>query len=355
MAVKVSVIIPVYNLENYIRTAVESVLEGSFQDYEILLIDDGSTDGTLGVCRELEAADSRIRVFTKENGGVGSARNYGLDRAEGEFVAFIDGDDLVTENYLERLVSTMEEDHLDWVICGWQWSEEHSEATRYVAFHRDTRIIAGDDEEKMIEAVLRGEGFSGIPSNCMGLYRRSLIENHHLRVPEDLRRGEDLVFNYSLAHYIRRFQFLKEPMYICRYREEASLGTMIAGDPIGEVLGLLEALDRERQRYGDRWTYGGLRFLYAKVYKIFIHIIVAEEDGKSRKEMIRRVDRALHGGSLSKLWEKIRWQHGRRRDKLKSFVWYVCLKMRWYSAAVSIWRIVSGRQNDESQRNYTGL
>ena len=101
---RVTVIVPVYNTEQYLSQCIESVLNQSFNSFELLLIDDGSKDGSGDICDEYAKKDSRIRVFHKENGGVSSARNLGLDNVLGEWVFFFDGDDLLPGRALEALI-----------------------------------------------------------------------------------------------------------------------------------------------------------------------------------------------------------------------------------------------------------
>ena len=102
MALKISIIIPVYNSENTLRRCIDSVLNQTFTDFECLLIDDGSKDRSGEICDEYAQMDSRVRVFHKENGGVSSARNVGLDNARGEWITFCDSDDTVTAEWLQN-------------------------------------------------------------------------------------------------------------------------------------------------------------------------------------------------------------------------------------------------------------
>ena len=96
----ISIITPVYNAEKYLRCCIDSIIAQTFTDFELLLIDDGSKDKSGAICDEYAAKDARIRVFHKENGGVSSARNLGLDNAKGEWITFIDSDDWVKQDYL---------------------------------------------------------------------------------------------------------------------------------------------------------------------------------------------------------------------------------------------------------------
>ena len=101
---KISVIVPVYKVEQYLHRCIDSILSQSFTDFELLLIDDGSPDNCGKICDEYTQKDSRVRVFHKPNGGVSSARNLGLDNAKGKWIAFIDSDDFVEKEYLEKLL-----------------------------------------------------------------------------------------------------------------------------------------------------------------------------------------------------------------------------------------------------------
>lgn len=101
--VEVSVIIPVYNVRKYLRRCIESVLEQNFDDYEIILVDDGSTDGSEEICNLYKNKHDRVRVYHKENGGLSDARNYGIDKSKGKYLAFIDSDDYIAYDYLSTL------------------------------------------------------------------------------------------------------------------------------------------------------------------------------------------------------------------------------------------------------------
>lgn len=101
---QISVIVPVYNAERYLHRCVDSILSQTFSNFELLLINDGSKDSSGAICDEYAAKDPRVRVFHKENGGVSSARNLGLDNACGEWIAFVDSDDWISENYLESML-----------------------------------------------------------------------------------------------------------------------------------------------------------------------------------------------------------------------------------------------------------
>ena len=123
---KISVIVPVYNTAQFLPRCIESILSQSFTDFELLLIDDGSTDGSGKICDAYAEKDNRIRVFHKENGGVSSARNLGLDNARGEWVTFVDSDDYVSPVILEKCLESV--NGYDMVVFNYQNVEGDREA-----------------------------------------------------------------------------------------------------------------------------------------------------------------------------------------------------------------------------------
>lgn len=114
---RLSIIIPVYNNENYLRPALQSVLAQTYPDFEVLVIDDGSTDGSLAICREFAQKDKRLRVIQKENGGVSSARNRGLEEAAGQYIAFVDGDDCIDPEMYTTMITILQDTGADLVDC----------------------------------------------------------------------------------------------------------------------------------------------------------------------------------------------------------------------------------------------
>lgn len=182
----VSIIVPAYNAAGTLSMCLDSILAQTFPDFELIVTDDGSTDGTPGICDRYAAKDRRVKIIHKANSGVAAARNSGLETAGGEFVTFVDSDDSVKPEYLANLQSHVT-DGTDLVI---------SNACR--------SCIAGWMEERYVPVTVQGRDFDGIFANNVlhtspwsKLYRRSVIEDNALRFPEDMRIGEDAVFLLS--------------------------------------------------------------------------------------------------------------------------------------------------------------
>jgi glycosyltransferase involved in cell wall biosynthesis len=117
MEAKVSIIIPIYNMENYLEECIESIIEQSYKNIEIILINDGSTDKSEIICRKYQIKDTRIKLISSKNKGVSNARNLGIEASTGEYISFIDPDDTVDKKYIEKLLIHMKKYCCDIVFC----------------------------------------------------------------------------------------------------------------------------------------------------------------------------------------------------------------------------------------------
>lgn len=179
---KISVIVPVYNAEKYLHRCVDSILAQTYTDFELLLINDGSPDNCGAICDEYAQKDSRVRVFHKENGGVSSARNMGLDNAKGEWVTFVDADDWITSQCIEMLTQRLD---ADMIKCGIESFDKSSSWTVGDGLYGVKQFL--DNFEK--EFIAR--------SSCVTLFKRELIRRHNVSFDKHIRFGEDMIFNLS--------------------------------------------------------------------------------------------------------------------------------------------------------------
>lgn len=187
----ISIIVPVYKVELYLHKCIDSILEQSFTDFELLLIDDGSPDKCGKICDEYAVKDKRIKVYHKKNGGPSSARNYGLDNAKGEWIVFIDSDDYVGKDYLRCLYEMVESD-IDLVVQPLLNIEENGELIYNDQITDKTiKIYSRKDFKQMLSEqhlILRAYPTSK-------LFRRSFfVEDNSLRFYEDVRFCEDYIF-----------------------------------------------------------------------------------------------------------------------------------------------------------------
>lgn len=185
---KISVIIPAYNVERYIKQCVETVLYNSFKDFEIIVVNDGSTDGTYAILKKLVTEDERIRVFTTSNKGVSAARNFGIRQARGEYFTFVDGDDYVNEYYLEKLYQQVLDYDARLVITEHYRYQEENNMCFYSFFEPDFRI------ERLSQKELLGKSHSlSYTTVWAKLYHRSLFDN--IRFPEGMYYEDTFVIN----------------------------------------------------------------------------------------------------------------------------------------------------------------
>ncbi|MBR6594811.1 MAG: glycosyltransferase family 2 protein [Clostridia bacterium] len=219
---KISVIIPVYNATPWLEACIASFDNQSFKDFELLLIDDGSNDGSGELCDKLGAENAKIRAFHKENGGAGSARNIGLEHARGKYIAFADADDTVHPDFLARLYGTAEETGAELVMCdcikhGVQSAAPQSQPIRSGVYTREQIC------EELYGCLIMFDRLELPPtiSNCVCLFKRSLIEENGIRYPE-VRLCEDSYFGSVALYCAESFVYLKgENLYNYLYHESS--------------------------------------------------------------------------------------------------------------------------------------
>lgn len=199
---KISVIVPVYKAEAYLRRCVDSLLAQTFQDFELLLVDDGSPDRSGAICDEYAQQDSRVRVFHKENGGVSSARQCGLDNAHGDYTIHADPDDWVEPDMLEALYAKATAEEADMVICDF-YIERNGHQT-----YRKQQPTSLDHETVLRELFQQLHG-----SCCNKLVKRACYNAYGVRFPEDFSFCEDLYVNASLLKHKLRVNYLNKAFY----------------------------------------------------------------------------------------------------------------------------------------------
>lgn len=192
---KISVIVPIYNVEKYLSCCIDSILAQTYTDFELLLIDDGSSDGSGKICDEYAKKDIRIKVFHKENGGVSSARNVGLDNARGEWVAFVDSDDTLDVDFLRYSLLDIP-DFVDIVFLS--WAEKENGKIVYEKVLPDTVYDSGNLHKTFSETDIVS---MGVPWGR--IYKMSVIQNYNLRFDIDLPISEDRLFFYEYIIHSR--------------------------------------------------------------------------------------------------------------------------------------------------------
>jgi glycosyltransferase involved in cell wall biosynthesis len=208
-----SVIIPVYNAERHLRETLESMCSQSYQELEILCIDDGSTDHSAKIIQEYVQKDSRVRYIYQDNAGPGGARNHGIELAKGNYIAFQDSDDVAHPDMFQMLMEVMEEKHADVSICGFQkCREDLSDAQWEHNADVEAEVFTGDLAKAFEDSQkLRGHLWGKV-------YRRSVIGDIRFN---DLRSGEDTYFNIEIAIRAKCMVVLPIPLYFYRQASDS--------------------------------------------------------------------------------------------------------------------------------------
>lgn len=202
---KVSVIVPVYNVEKYLKKCMDSLVSQTLKDIEIIAINDGSTDSSLEILNDYKKDHDNIKVLTKENGGLSDARNYGIPYATGEYIAFLDSDDYVDSSIYEKMYNKAKENDADYVECDFIWE-----------YPNESRIDTGIRYENKLEMFTYGRVVA-----WNKLIRSEIIkEDKSLRFPFGM-RYEDVGFFYKLIPKIEKFAFVEESLIHYVQREDS--------------------------------------------------------------------------------------------------------------------------------------
>ena len=226
----ISIIIPVYNTGKYLHRCVDSILAQTYTDFELLLIDDGSTDSSGAICDKYAEKDSRVRVFHKENGGVSSARNLGVDYARGEYIMFVDSDDYMFPMMCNIMKSTIERENVDCVICGTQ----ESGGGYWKPSVND--VVSIIELQELMSPFLVTELLSP-PWNK--IFKRKLITT---QFKEDISFGEDLIFNLEYFKNCEKIVFITDSPYFHNKENENSLVVKVQKERLCDIEAVLQAV-----------------------------------------------------------------------------------------------------------------
>lgn len=211
-----SVVVPVYNVEKYLRECLDSVVNQHYQNLDIICVNDGSTDGSITILEEYQKKDNRIRIITQENAGASAARNTGIDAALGDYIAFVDSDDFIYRSTYAEAMSCFIDDDIDLI---WFSIQKRIECNNFIGSSVSSIFTSPLNytgsvyiEPKNIKA--------NFTSSCCMIFKKNILNNYHLRFPVS-NRFEDSCFTTEYAACCRKVYFLTKPYYIYRIRESS--------------------------------------------------------------------------------------------------------------------------------------
>lgn len=261
---KISVIVPVYKVELYLRRCVDSILSQTFKDFELLLVNDGSPDNCPYICDEYAKRDCRINVIHKNNGGLSSARNAGLDVAKGDYITFVDSDDWVADNYLEKLLDILVSTKSDISICNaWRVSNKHKKTEENLPSLPSTTF----NSFELFWLVKKSSYIYTI--SCAKLFKSSILTN--IRFKEGV-INEDEYFANDIYKQNIQVSILNDRLYYYYFRNDSISQIYHSFDPIDSHIQRLNIVKRNRE--------------YRALYSSICYLLLDEMMSNNRRKNI---------------------------------------------------------------------
>lgn len=266
--IKYSVIIPIYQAERTIRRCLDSLLDQPHDNVEIILVNDGSTDNSGEICKEFANKNACIHYFEKENAGVSAARNYGIGRASGEYLLFVDSDDYVTPDFFSAADSVLAEYDYDLI----QFSNFFTDGSNQTK--RIRKLFRATTREKLFPKLIETIYKKKSNAPWAKVYKRQIIHEHQIQFPENIEVGEDRAFFIHYSLYMNSFSVSEIPIYIVSTENELSLSRKHRDDLdeqtirlncyLNEAMQYSGVPESERSEYQKALNYDRLRMIYAK-------------------------------------------------------------------------------------------
>ncbi len=238
---KLSIIIPVYNIEDYLSRCLDSILSQTFSDFEVIIVDDGSKDSSGIIADTYTQKDNRIKVIHKVNGGVSSARFEGVKAAKGEFIGFVDGDDIIEPDMYSVLIDNAEKYNADISHCGYKMVFPDGRVDYY---YNTKKIIEQDNQQGLID-LLKGDFIE--PGLCIKIYKSDFVKNIVLNdnIDSSIKINEDLLMNYYLFRQSEKSIYIDKCLYHYMVHKNSAATSVINKNKICDPLKVLNILDNE--------------------------------------------------------------------------------------------------------------
>ena len=327
---KVSIIVPIYNVEKYLEKCITSILNQNYKNIEVILVDDGSIDHSIDICDMFEARDSRVKAYHKANGGLSDARNYGLKRCSGEYIMFVDGDDWIDNNTVEEAMTFMESNSLD--IVFFTYKKEYEEKT--VEVHPYNKNIVSKENDILrkrlfgsIGEELRHPEFSdSLCSACMKIYRRSIIEQSkiHFQSTKVIGSYEDGLFNIQVMKYSNKVGYLDEAFYHYRKTNSTSLPSTYKPQLAEQWNKLFELIKKSivEENLESEYVLRLNNRIVLSLIGIGLNELCSQKSGAEKKEFIRKY-------ITSDIYRHALQQFEFKFLSLKWKVFFGCAKQKW--------------------------
>ena len=220
----ISIVIPIYNAEKYLEECLNSIKNQTYKNFEVIMVNDGSKDESETICKRFLEYDARFRYFTKENGGVSSARNLGLDNVKGDFITFIDSDDWIAENHLELLINSIKKTNSDIVVSCYKEFDNNIDTYYTIVYTKQEKNLLNFEKMNRDDFLTIFPKLMSINvcfNNAVAkLFRKELVNN--LRFDTSIKYGEDLDFYFSLYLNVESISYVDELTYVYRIHGDST-------------------------------------------------------------------------------------------------------------------------------------
>lgn len=283
----VSIIVPCFNVEKYVEECIDSVILQDYENWECILINDGSRDNTFDIIKNIELKESRIRVFTQENLGLSATRNKGIENANGEFLFFLDSDDILSHDAISTLVSSFQNND---IICGIITSftlSKRNDTRGLQLFHPKEGAINFENSDFEVLRRTMETGLTPVAQNR--LYRKDFIEKHQLRFKSGILHEDELWF-FETMLFAKNVKFINKETYFYRIDNQDSITKNVGDRNLESYIQIMEEIVK---KYSQHKQFGVISTWYAVyVKKIFIDFAIRDRS-KLSDQIISRLESAL--------------------------------------------------------------
>lgn len=288
---KVSIIVPIYNSELHLSRCIDSILAQTYTDFELILINDGSNDKSREICDYYATKDRRIIVVHKENGGTSSARNRGLNVANGEYITFVDSDDTISTDYLSTFTY-----NCDFEIAGLETIGMNK--TIYVPMSTDTLSV----DTKIADWFVKDSDAMYLTTICCKMFRTNIIQKSFLKFDTSLKRGEDTIFVYNYLSYCNSIKLLSNVVY--QYNFDATSidkkYSLNSKECVNHICAKVSSIEKIEKRFNVK-----LKELSKLIYTTYLHLFYTHLKSIHEDEKIYELKIFRDNSNKLQLWQAL--------------------------------------------------